>query len=688
MFLGTFLAWLILVSLDNGTHMNTFAANGTFQLYNPLRRLSAGQAIGFDFPFFHGIGIPLLHWPLFALLGEGVFAAETAKWLMSPIIFFLSSLIFFYAFFRNIKKSVVALALFTILSLFAIDVVWPGNSLIGIRGTFPVLVAAALLWKTDRKLVIRRQALALNEVAALLLLGLSLPFGTEQGASAILAYAFVKFIAILTLSRSRLLDSGILLMKGLYILAIAFVTYTIFTKGHPLSAIGYAFIDVPTDQGWYFGTDAQGFLTWGNLLPNLFDWSMRYMWIVIAFGLVSAFLLGKVIHLRYFKEAMQYLVIYGVLAFVLTITGYYSPSSQLISLERMMGLVLVMSIVYITFSDSVWRLKPTSNLILYAKRSSVLCLMVIPIVLISLNLYSKISAVKDYDVRSTLLLAKEAQHSNDYFASSPGWKTSIDTFRPYVKPGKTVWSLYTSVYDTTFGQKWNPSKGGEDYIIHALGDERRANYSSDFLKTHPDYVITLKPSYFVFEEWLWDYHWDIYQEIFNNYTLISENDSHYLWKADYHREAPPRHASVADIKSDAISLPKNNTHRLIVYSVKINYKAHSALPLTSRIPRYLLDVESKYSAQRYRISLPSQKNIWSFPVVIMPGDTVNISATTDGVIPFSDLSLEKATYSELAIPQDNMLPIENNFCYIQHKNKTPINNRWLCTPKTYELILK
>src|ERR1022692_5034371 len=32
--------------------------NGPFQLYNPLRRIAAGQVPGRDFVFFHGIGVP------------------------------------------------------------------------------------------------------------------------------------------------------------------------------------------------------------------------------------------------------------------------------------------------------------------------------------------------------------------------------------------------------------------------------------------------------------------------------------------------------------------------------------------------------------------------------------------------------------------------------------------------------
>lgn len=98
------ITWLILVALIAGIDINSYAANGTFQLYNPLRRLDAGQVIGHDFPFFHGIGVPLIHYPIYQALGSGVFAAETAKWIITPFLYLSSSYIFFYAYFRNHKK--------------------------------------------------------------------------------------------------------------------------------------------------------------------------------------------------------------------------------------------------------------------------------------------------------------------------------------------------------------------------------------------------------------------------------------------------------------------------------------------------------------------------------------------------------------------------------------------------------
>lgn len=77
-------------------YFDGFIANGPFQLFNPLRRIANGQTAGVDFQFFHGIGVPFLHYPLFALFGKSLFASELSRNLTS-LICFLSSLIPAYA---------------------------------------------------------------------------------------------------------------------------------------------------------------------------------------------------------------------------------------------------------------------------------------------------------------------------------------------------------------------------------------------------------------------------------------------------------------------------------------------------------------------------------------------------------------------------------------------------------------
>lgn len=690
LYLISFLAWLVLVSLNNGTHMSTFAANGTFQLYNPMRRLALGQTIGYDFPFFHGIGIPLLHYPLFLSLGGGVFAAETAKWVVSPILFLSSSLFFFYAYFRSFKKSIISVALLTIISLSWVDVIWPGNSLIGARGTFPILAISALLWKTARIIKIKTVTIPANEFVALILLGLSLPFGTEQGVAAILAYALVSFVIIFRRQRKTwIVNIFHLALRGLFILFVAFVTYSVLTKGHPLSAIRYAFIDIPQDQGWYFGTDIAGYLTIFNFLPTLFHSSMRYVWMIMVGGGISLFITFRILKQKRMLLPLWFAFTYGTVAFVISISGYYSPITQLIPLERIMSLILIATVVSFSFSNRVWNWQTAQTKQRHLKITILVAALLILLCALTSITYVKIATIKnDFSVREDLKLAAEARNSNDYFAASAGWKQSLDAFRPYIDPSKTMWSMYTSVYDTTFGNHINASSGGEDYIIHALGDESRAAYQNDFLTTKPHYVLTLKPSYFDFEEWLWHSHWPIYKEIFTNYNLVAENASNYLWERKPDPQKQTRPAFPIKTTATGFSLPANRTNRPAIYSVDINYTARTAIPLTSRLPRYFIKINTHYEAQKYRISLPSHKTTWSFPVIVMPGeDTIELEAFTDGIIP-ADLTINSASYTQISIENNNLKPIENNICFINSKNISYNSRPWSCDSTTYNITYK
>lgn len=670
LFLVSFIIWVIVFSTFQATHVSTYAANGTFQLYNPLRRIADGQIIGYDFPFFHGIGVPLLHYPFFSLFGGGLFAAELAKWTVSPILFLASSFIFFYALFRDVKKATISTSLFTILAFFCIDAVWPSNSLIGLRGTFPVLVAAALLWTTSKKLKIKKFELPLNELFAIILIGISPLFGTEQGLAAILGYAIVKFFLIFKTRQSMLYkfhQSLRLALIGSIILSISFIVYTLFTAGHPFDALRYALIDIPKDQGWYFGADPIPFLEWGNLLPALFRFEMRYLLGTLALGTVATFFIVKYAKRRQLNQTIGFMLAYGIVGLLTTVIGYYQPDTQLIPLERMMGLVIIAAITIPLFSDRLWYWKPNSTRTKTAKTLIIIFGLILFVALPLVSTHSRIFQSKEYDVKANLKLALQAKYEDDYFVASTGWKASVDAFRPYIDPSKKIWSTYTGIYDSYFGKQLNTSRGGEDYIIHALGDERRDEYATSFKNQKPTYVITLRPSYFVFEEWLWNRDWEFYEELTTHYKIIAKNDSHFLWLLDDH---PIKTAdSIAiPISDNSFTMPENTTDQPVVYTVNLTYAPKSSLPGTTKASRYLLKVKDS-EAQMYRISLPSHKNNFSFPIIVPPHTkSLNVTASAEGIIPLKSLTLLKVNYRKIDVNQKALQLFTENICITKNVN--------------------
>jgi hypothetical protein len=664
-FLLAYFGSIALAGLQGATGVETYAANGTFQLYNPLRRIAEGQLAGVDFPFFHGIGALWLHVPIFTLLGENVFAAEAAKQLMSPLIFLASSWTFMYAMLRNHKKALIGTALVTLLGVAYINLIEPGNSLIGLRSSLPVFAAAAIIWPAART---RRRELIRHGIIWLLL-ALSVLCGTEQGVAAIMSYLLVQLFFAVRKKTPLKTIIATLLLSGSGIGVAFLVLAALLTAGSPSGALTYAFVEIPSDQGWYFGTAPNGALMWSNLLPWLFDWGMRYIHLLNIAASVLVFIAWrrKLLTDRH-KEVFLFMGLAGVLVAGLgAIGGYYAPGTQLAPLARLSALVLVALGVAWLFSDKTWQWQHKKRFVL-ARLVPIIGL-VACIVLCGLVLKQTIGYIqyaRAHDVRYILASAYAARHKTDYEVSGPGWRASLDAFKPYIKPQATVWSTYTSTYDSSLGQV-NPSSGGEDYIIHALGKERRENYTSSFIKTAPDYVITLRPTYFPYEEWLWDRHWLMYEHLLSHYTLVKSNNSHFLWERQ--SVATRQEASQAvEIRAESgrYYLPRNTSDTPAIHTVRVSYTAHSGLHLSTldKVPRYLLNIRDSSSMQ-YPVSLPSYETSWEFPVIAMPGNRPYLEQEVHGIIPTANLQVKKVEVSPVATTGKNLALFDDNLCYIR-----------------------
>src|ERR1035438_8603840 len=164
--------------------------NGPFQLYNPLRRIAAGQVPGRDFVFFHGIGVPYLHYPLFALFGgKTLTASELSRQWTSILLFVTSLAAFSWAALRRSARVWVGMAV----AIMVLEVLFPGgaapgHSLVSGRSTMPVIAFALL-------------QLRLRDWFKAVLVGcaISLAFllGTEHAISLSLALIAVSGVSIL-----------------------------------------------------------------------------------------------------------------------------------------------------------------------------------------------------------------------------------------------------------------------------------------------------------------------------------------------------------------------------------------------------------------------------------------------------------------------------------------------------------
>lgn len=658
--------FVVIAAFAKATYFDGYAADGPFQLYNPLRRLAEGQLAGYDFPFFHGIGVPLLHYLPFELLGGNIFASEASRWIVSPFLFLLSCFTFFWAALRSWKKSLIATGLALIFALTYIDVVYPSNSLIGIRTVFPIFAASALLWNNQRKLHFWKFTIALRHLVAIIFLVAAFLCGTEQGLAAIAAYVALRAI---TLFRSvpKWQAFHQLLLEGTVLGTLLLLALTIATGGHPWSAIHYGLIDIPQEQAWYFGSPPNSFLTWDNLIPMMTTKAMWYVYaIIVPVAALFIVLAKQRVIPRNHIGAYCFLFLYGLLTCV-SMLGYFAPTGQLIPLMRValvVGIALIFSIV---MSEATWKFfvkgwpkhKDIASKTLWLSTPLVALALVISFVQ---NIDQTIRSTTDsFRIVTTLKLANQYRNASDYTASNPDWKFRIDSFKPYIKPGATVWSTYANLYESN-ADILHPSEKGYDYIIHALGEKNREEYQKQFVHDKPEYVITLRPSYFPYEEWLWSKTPAFYEQLLTNYTIVAENGSHYLWKYTPDKNKPSSWRTIKQAKDSTYHLPKNTSSKTRLYEVKVQYDASSTLPVkkANSLPRYMID--PKGTGLQYAITLPHYEHEWIFIVPIEPGQrNPRFDTSVKGLLPGS-LNITNVQYRGIHTSPLNLRVFENNFC--------------------------
>lgn len=613
--------------------------------------MAAGQLAGVDFQFFHGIAIPLIHYPLFVALGGNLFAAETLKFLLSPLAFVLSSYLFLYAYTRRWKLSAISTAALIPVAVIFIDVINPGGSLRGLRGTLPILLAAWLLWDSRSTLQIARLSIPLRHLIGILLICFSFMMSTEHGIAVMVAYVATSSLSLWhehAPVRRQLLSPLLLIISTVVVL---FVGYSIITHGRPQGALQYALAEVPGDQGWYFGSPPNPHLTWDLVGKTFTDMAMLPFWIVIGCGFGVLFWLHKTKQQNKFYAGL-FMAVYGTIVFLGGITGYFDAATQLTHLQRAMALLIVGFLAHFAYSF----LSQMKLTVRYG------CIGVLWVgLLLSGLVYAK--QIADIPIAQTLSAANHASSSDDYFALNEQWKERVNAFRPYLISHTSLWSTYVGVYESQNNIIRQPNSG-EDYIIHGLGTARRANYTRDFIKQRPEYVTTLVPAYFYYEEWLWTTSPDFYSYLLENYEIIMANDSHYLWRR-IEENRPTITSKIAKTTEQTVELPANHTQAPIVYEVTVDYHIKTSSFLADKFERYLL-VPTGMQALRYGISLPPKQTQTRMVIPVMPGDEKPmLLGTVSGVAFGSSLTVQNAKYRPLSTTSTGILPFINNQCIIE-----------------------
>jgi hypothetical protein len=669
--IGTVLAFIsiifyvLITALHHALFFDGYAANGAFQLMNPLRRLAEGEVIGSDFNFFHGVGVPLLHLPFYFLFGQGLFGSEMARWLVSPVLFAAAAYCFFYFFKRSALFASAMTAWVTALSLYIMpSISLPRNSMLGVRSVVAVFLMVVILRQEWLKKLWSHKRffrfVSMYEIVVALLLAVGFICGTEFGVGAILAYAVVAIIYKTDASTllARVLSVGrIIGLAAAWLLALL----TAITRGNPLEPFKYALVEIPMDQFWYFGVPPNKFLHSENIFSVLTK-DEKFLW-NIALALVALALVVAVHRLRTHRVQTQaFLFGLGAGAMgMVSMLGYYHYT-ETTALARMSLQVGSAALVVLALR---WR-RPVATAVQVGKFKRQLrftpykglyALALLFVAAAGFNMAASLASLRsEYDVTNTVIRATEYVRGEDTNLLGDEWRAveegvmrvvNADNTLPvadvtnleylhgihisepklmldaagdklaFIQPGQTIyldkagrqiiksvekqrsgrvvvtlqnekvtlntthdgapgkvifaerfdrddtrmWSLYSGLLEQEAGI-FNPTKEGYDYIIHALGPDRRAEYVREFKQTKPEFVLTLRKNYFIYEDWVQTLHWDFYSLLDQNYEVARENSIYVIWQrrdlawSNAHTQAGPWQQLTVDNKTQQIALPE------------------------------------------------------------------------------------------------------------------------------------
>jgi hypothetical protein len=664
--LATLTFGAIITALGNALFFDGYAADGAFQLLNPLRRLMEGQVIGRDFSFFHGVGVPFIHLPFYILFGQGLFGEELTRWLVSPLLFILSAFCVFYVWRRRFAFALIMSVVVTGLGMILIPfLVLPITSILGVRSVVPVFLLAVLLNQRRLSRPIFKRApkfilpLTWYELASGALLAAGLLCGTEFGVAAILAFAIARVAYPVEKGERTQLRWLSLARTGVSFAVVLLAALEIITMGHPLEPLRYAFIDIPTDQFWYFGVPPNKYIHLGNVFQTfLGDWRLLVMWGVAAVAAVLAYRVHALKKFRLETQGFLFAWLAGAFAMI-SMLGYYS-NSEASALARMAFIVGCMSLVILaeqwkkplTYGYEVGKLKKRIKLQPAAAWRGLAIVFIVGSLAYSLTL---VLFLKDeFAIGETLRKAKNYVTGVDTNVLGDKWKAVDEMIIPvvesdntvtiadvndngyehgvkaggnqiivsagehasFIQPGQIVyfvkagrqiirsvetkgdkqyvtlqgdgaeldpakdaapaklivaedfkhdntkvWSLYTGILNAEMGLV-NSSKGGYDYIIHALGPDRRRDYVHDFETQQPQYVMSFTHGYFTWEGWMQNSHWDFYSLLDQNYEVVQDTPTYALWKrkdqkwTDQHVQAQSWQKLDVNVKDSRIDLPK------------------------------------------------------------------------------------------------------------------------------------
>lgn len=636
------------IALDTAFHFSEgnggTPIDGPFQLYNGLRRIAEGQPLGGTFQVFHGPGVPYLHFIPFWLMGGTFWASEFARQLVSIVAAIAVLVAFFRAWTGHwriaVPMSVAALGLLIPLRVNAL--LFPINSMIGLRSTMPLFIGIHLLLRPHgRRAMLERAGL----------FALALAFGIEQGMAAIAGFGLLQVLIALRTRDWRAPLRGLATI-GLGIVAYAALIWILSPSGFA-SVMRYNFRDVPMDQMWYFGAPPnQFFFRWIHLFV-LFE---HPIWTVIAIAAlvyaVARYWQSPAGDDRDTRVAEAFLMLYALV----------SPASMLGTLSTVyfQPAVRVSMFVLLLALRRWWLWRRDSLPIAPDLRRRIPSYAIVAVLGYATAGWT-LAAIAV--VRTPLHMAYAHVIGGEGPTMSENWQLTeqagdrmLAAEQQRLGRAPVLWSTYSSYVETKHGL-YNPSF---DFIIHALGHDNRIAYARTFESAKPDIVQTLAPTYTSYEEWLALHHWNFYRPLLRDYRMAMAGPWSYFWtrapqpfaerpRTIVHTPVP---AATLGLRVDASStIPRDS---LGFFEVRLFYHVDNPwkkVPVIGTLPRYLVHVGG--ATNHIPVSLAPYETEKRFPVIAVGNKTFTLLGEVVSIAPGAKLVFDSLHVEALDLAPAN-----------------------------------
>lgn len=540
------------------------SVNGDFQSYNVFRRILAGQTPYVDFANYIGMAPVWVNLPLVAL--NNTFAGSLfATNFTSNILFSVTVLLWVWLITQNRPAAMLAsvfLTKFVSSGLMATllgsaggywtglfqNLYAPGNSMRIARLFLPFLLTGlALVWL--RRKGASAEGMCLQETFAALpacavlgaLAGAGLLWSSDFG----LATAFCVTVLFLLEQALRLWAGPRALFTRLGAYAAGFVLGVLgcacFVTGFRPGAWLQSLSDTGGWQYFYFnGTGGKALLLYVFSTPRLLLFAVP----------CAAFLLWCLVRL-WKKKLTDRQLLLGFLAFaLLAATGAYVLSGSGYNFKEVLEGYFWLAAFALVGRGLLWLCRGFARHRDMLMRAAAGALAVAFIALAGLD----------------VVCWPSATHNGQYVEALGGYTTYQKALveLPEITGGEPIFSMYATGLEAVEGT-FQPS--GCDYIIHALGDEKRAEYVSAFTQGGWNWAQTPRMD---LENWLTVQNWDVYRHLWAGYERCYATEYSWLWRACDDRSLPVEAEVSAQRQSDAgwtisVSAPAGETFTADLY---------------------------------------------------------------------------------------------------------------------------